>query len=101
LFEEIRERSGTSIIIVSHDLGAIRRVADRTIIMYAGYIVEDGPTDELFEAPRHPYTQGLLAALPHLQDEEIVMTPIPGQVPGLTLDQPGCPFADRCSFVMD
>jgi peptide/nickel transport system ATP-binding protein len=101
LFREIRDRSGTSIVIVSHDLGAVRRVADRTVVMYAGRIVEDGPTDAVFDAPRHPYTQGLIGALPRLDDEEITMAPIPGQVPDLTVERTGCPFADRCSFSHD
>jgi oligopeptide/dipeptide ABC transporter ATP-binding protein len=96
LFMEARDRAGTSIVIVSHDLGAIRRVCDRTVIMYAGRIVEDGPTSELFRSPRHPYARALIDSLPHLEDDEITLSAIPGQVPNLDRLGPGCAFAPRC-----
>jgi oligopeptide/dipeptide ABC transporter ATP-binding protein len=96
LFREARDRAGTSIVIVSHDLGAIRRVCDRIVIMYAGRIVEDGPTEEVFRSPRHPYARALIDSLPHLEDDEITLTAIPGQVPSLDQLGPGCAFASRC-----
>jgi oligopeptide/dipeptide ABC transporter ATP-binding protein len=96
LFQEIRERSGSAIIIITHDLGVIRRVCDRVVVMYAGRIVEDGPTDEVFNAPRHPYTRGLLASMPVVENDRIVLSSIPGQVPNLSDLGPGCAFAERC-----
>lgn len=100
LFQEIRERSGSAIIIITHDLGVIRRVCDRIVVMYAGRIVEEGPTEEIFAAPRHPYTRGLLNSLPVLKDDAIVLSSIPGQVPNLSDLGPGCAFAERCSSVV-
>ena len=96
LLREVRDTHGSAVIIVSHDLNAIRRVCDRTVIMYAGRIVEDGPTEAVFATPRHPYTQGLIASLPHLEDDDIVLSSIPGQVPDLARLPDGCAFAPRC-----
>ena len=96
LLREVRDSHGSAVIIVSHDLNAIRRVCDRTVVMYAGRIVEDGPTEAVFATPRHPYTQGLIASLPHLEDDNIVLSSIPGQVPDLARLPEGCAFAPRC-----
>jgi oligopeptide/dipeptide ABC transporter ATP-binding protein len=96
LFHEIRERAGAAIVIITHDLGVIRRVCDRIVVMYAGRIVEDGPIDEVFRGPRHPYTKGLLDSLPRVENETVVLSSIAGQVPSLTELGPGCAFADRC-----
>jgi oligopeptide/dipeptide ABC transporter ATP-binding protein len=101
LFDEIRHRTGSAVVVVSHDLGAIRRVSDRTIIMYAGRVVEDGPTSEVFARPRHPYTRALLASLPTVIDDKVVISSIGGQVPDLSELGPGCAFADRCDEAMD
>ena len=98
LFREARERAGTAVVIVSHDLGAIRRVCDRTVIMYAGRIVEDGPTEEIFRAPRHPYAKALIESLPRLVDDEVTLAAIPGQVPNLDQLGPGCAFSPRCAL---
>ena len=100
LFREIRDRLGTAFLLVTHDLSAIKRICDRTIIMYAGRIVEEGPTADIFSAPQHPYTQALLASLPRMQDDEISMSSIPGQVPNLDELPPGCAYANRCPQVM-
>jgi peptide/nickel transport system ATP-binding protein len=101
LFREIRDTAGTAIIIVTHDLAAIRRLSDRVIVMYAGRIVEEGPTVRIFHAPRHPYTRGLLASVPRIEDDEVVLQAIPGQVPNLAELPPGCAFADRCPLAQD
>lgn len=101
LLREARDRDGTTVLIVSHDLGAIRRVSDRTIVMYAGRIVEDGPTGRVFQAPRHPYTRALLGSLPQLQGETVTISSIPGQVPKLDALPPGCAFAARCPLATD
>jgi oligopeptide/dipeptide ABC transporter ATP-binding protein len=96
LFHEIRERAGVAIVIITHDLDVIRRVCDRILVMYAGRIVEDGPVDEVFAAPAHPYTKGLLDSLPHVENGSVVLSSIPGQVPSLSELGKGCSFADRC-----
>jgi len=96
LFAEIRERHGTAIAIVTHDLGVIRRICDRVVVMYAGHIVEDGPVEALFTRPRHPYTRALLASIPRVRDGEVTLQPIPGQVPDLAALGDFCAFAERC-----
>jgi len=101
LFREIRDRRGTSIVIITHDLGVIRRICDRIAIMYAGRIVEEGPVEDIFSAPQHPYTRALLASIPVLDGTEVTLKPIPGQVPKLTELGNSCAFADRCPDVMD
>lgn len=98
LFREIRDSFGTAVVLVTHDLNVIRRLCDRTVVMYAGRIVEDGPTGELFRAPRHPYTQALLASMPRVEGDKVVLEPIAGQVPSLASLPPGCPFSNRCAF---
>ena len=100
LLRDVRDAHGTAVIIMSHDLNALRRVCDRIVIMYAGRVVEDGPTEAVFSAPRHPYTRGLIASLPHLEDNDIVLSSIPGQVPDLTRLPDGCAFAPRCTDVL-
>jgi oligopeptide/dipeptide ABC transporter ATP-binding protein len=101
LFDEIREKTGSAVVIVSHDLGAIKRVSDRTIIMYAGRVVEDGSTKEVFSNPKHPYTRALLASLPAVVDDRVVISSIGGQVPDLSRLGPGCAFAERCADVTE
>jgi len=101
LFREIRDTAGCAIIIVTHDLAAIRRLCDRVIVMYAGRIVEEGPTGDIFRTPRHPYTRALLASLPRFTADEVILQAIPGQVPNLAELLAGCAFADRCTLVLD
>ena len=96
LFRELRESLGMSLVLVTHDLGVVAGLADRVIVMYAGRIVEEGPVRPLFAAPRHPYTAGLLAALPRLDDDPAApMRTIPG-VPAQREDG-GCAFRGRCA----
>jgi oligopeptide transport system ATP-binding protein len=102
LVRRLQSTLGMAVIWITHDLGVVARIAQRVIVMYAGYIIEDAPAAELFHAARHPYTLGLLASLPRL-DEAVGahLSPIPGQPPDL-IDAPiGCPFAPRCRFVAD
>jgi oligopeptide/dipeptide ABC transporter ATP-binding protein len=96
LFREIRDTAGTAVIIVTHDLSAIRRLSDRVIVMYAGRLVEEGPTTTVFSAPRHPYTRALLDSLPQIEGDNVTLKAIPGQVPSLAGLPRGCAFADRC-----
>jgi oligopeptide/dipeptide ABC transporter ATP-binding protein len=101
LFREIREKHGAAIAIITHDLGVIRRICDRIVIMYAGRIVEEGPVERVFTAPRHPYTRALLASIPVLDEERVILQAIPGQVPNLAELGDFCPFAERCPAVID
>ena len=96
LLDRLRRELHLALLFITHDLGVVATVADRVAVMYAGRIVEEGPTQKVLTAPRHPYTQGLLAASPSL--ERKALTPIPGTVPQLTELPPGCAFAPRCSF---
>ena len=100
LLERLREETALSLVLVSHDLGVVRRIADRVIIMYAGRIVEDGPARAIFAAPRHPYTQGLLASALQRGDGGHLYE-VPGTPPDLAALPPGCSFRPRCPFAFD
>jgi oligopeptide/dipeptide ABC transporter ATP-binding protein len=95
LLARLRRELELSMLFITHDLGVVAKVADRIAVMYAGRIVEEGPTLQVLTAPRHPYTQGLLAASPSLERGKLA--PIPGTVPQLTELPRGCAFAPRCS----
>jgi len=101
LLRELRERERMAVLLITHDLGVVHDFADRTAIMYLGRIVEVAPTPALFADPIHPYTQGLLAAMPGKRTGERRLPSIPGTVPDLSTVKPGCPFADRCPFRRD
>ena len=98
LMRDIRERLGTAILLITHDLGVVADVADRVIVMYAGRLVEEAAADELFAHPQHPYTTGLLAALPRSGRRSIdePLQEIPGVVPSLAQLPDACAFAPRC-----
>jgi peptide/nickel transport system ATP-binding protein len=87
---------GTSVILITHDLGVISEMADRVAVMYAGRIVEQADTLALFDKPLHPYTQGLIASIPVLGKVLNRLDVIPGNVPNLVNLPPGCRFASRC-----
>jgi oligopeptide transport system ATP-binding protein len=102
LVKRLQEDLEMTVIWITHDLGVVARLAERVIVMYSGYIVEDSPVDDLFESPRHPYTLGLLASLPRLDvSSDAKLYSIPGQPPHQAHLPPGCPFAPRCDFVSD
>jgi len=88
---------GTAILFISHNLGVVRKFADRVCVMYAGRIVESAPTDALFADPRHPYTRALLASVPRLSSDRLP-EPIEGSVPDLSKLAEGCPFRPRCQL---
>ena len=100
LLAEIRDRLGTAIILVTHDLGVVRRLCDRVLIMYAGRVVESGAAAAIFGAPQHPYTQALLASIPRMGDERRRLQAIEGTIPDLSRLPPGCSFAPRCPHAM-
>lgn len=98
LLRGLSARTGSALLLVTHDLGVVARVAQRVAVMYAGRVVETGTTAQLFEAPRHPYTRGLLDSVPRMSDVRGVEFPaIPGSAPDVRAIPPGCPFAPRCS----
>jgi oligopeptide/dipeptide ABC transporter ATP-binding protein len=99
LLDHLRGELELALLFITHDLGVVGKVADRVAVMYAGRIVETGPTETVLASPRHPYTQGLLAASPTL--ERRALAPIPGTVPQLTELPPGCAFAPRCAYRRD
>ncbi|MFL7904660.1 ABC transporter ATP-binding protein [Azospirillum argentinense] len=103
LLEDLRDRTGLSIVLITHDLGVVAQLADRVVVMYAGSVVEEGPVDEVFGRPAHPYTRGLLECVPvpGRTPPGSLLGSIPGVVPSLIGAIPGCPFSARCSFAAD
>jgi oligopeptide/dipeptide ABC transporter ATP-binding protein len=101
LLEELRHKLGLSLVLITHDLSVIAETCDRVMIMYAGRVAEEGPVEEVFRRPRHPYTQKLLAAFPNIHADRRTLDVIPGSPPDLRNPPPGCRFAPRCTAVMD
>jgi peptide/nickel transport system ATP-binding protein/oligopeptide transport system ATP-binding protein len=101
LIRSLQDRRGMAALYITHDLGVVAGIADRVYIMYAGIIVEQAETASLFRAPRHPYTQGLLASLPSRAKRGARLLSIPGSVPDPAFKPAGCPFHPRCGFVVD
>jgi len=101
LMRELKATSGAAIILITHDLGVVAEVCDEVAVMYAGQIVERAPADVLFEAPQHPYTVGLLASIPRLDQRTDRLAAIDGMVPDMSAPPVGCRFAARCPFVLD
>jgi|SoiMethySBSTD1v2_1073268.scaffolds.fasta_scaffold150434_3 peptide/nickel transport system ATP-binding protein len=100
LLEDLRHKLGLSLILITHDLSVIAETCDRVLIMYAGRVAEEGPVNDLFRRPRHPYTQKLLSAFPNIHADRRTLDVIPGSPPDLRHPPPGCRFAPRCAFAM-
>jgi len=100
LLETLRRELGLSLILITHDLSVIAETCDRVLIMYAGRVAEEGPVRRVFTAPRHPYTQKLLAAFPNIHADRRTLDVIPGLPPDLRNPPPGCRFAPRCQSAM-
>ncbi len=101
LMQDLQNKLNTSIILITHDLGVVAKVADRIAVMYAGVIVESGTSEEIFHNPQHPYTWGLLKSVPRLdKGEKERLIPIDGTPPDLFAPPKGCPFAARCDYAM-
>ena len=96
LLREMRREMGTSILLITHDLGVVAQMCDRVAVMYAGSIVEQAGVADIFQTPRHPYTQGLWGAIPLIDDEKSSLAVIPGTVPDLSRLPEGCKFRPRC-----
>jgi peptide/nickel transport system ATP-binding protein/oligopeptide transport system ATP-binding protein len=101
LIDDLRVRLGMAVLLITHDLGIIAEVADEVYVMYAGKIVEQGFTADLFKEPQHPYTVGLLNSVPDLHENKEMLNAIPGVVPSPDNFPKGCRFQDRCSLVID
>jgi oligopeptide transport system ATP-binding protein len=101
LMKNLQVKFGTSIILITHDLGVVAETADRVTVMYAGQVVETGTIEEIFKDPRHPYTWGLLNSMPKInQNRGEELSPIPGAPPDLSNPPKGCAFAARCKHAM-
>jgi oligopeptide transport system ATP-binding protein len=98
LLDQVRRDFGTAIILITHDLGIVAGTCDRTMVMYGGRMMEAGLTADLFAAPSHPYTLGLLQAVPRLDRDDDRLRTIAGEPPNMTGLPPGCPFSPRCGF---
>ncbi|MCC6718297.1 MAG: ABC transporter ATP-binding protein [Acetobacteraceae bacterium] len=102
LLKELTRETGAALILITHDLGVVARYADRVSVMYAGRVVETGTARDIYKRPQHPYTQGLMACVPRL--DQVLgrrLVPIDGQPPDLTRLPPGCAFAPRCGWVTE
>lgn len=97
LIADIQEKLGMSVVLITHDLGVVAEYCDRVIVMYAGQVVESGPTQDVIEDPQHPYTQGLLNSIPRLSDLHRRIVPIKGSMPDLVQMAPQCRFLERCT----
>ncbi|MGG5817394.1 ABC transporter ATP-binding protein [Falsiroseomonas sp. HW251] len=104
LLEEMKDRLGMAVMLITHAMGVVAEVAQRVVVMYAGKVVEEAPVNELFANPRHPYTQGLIRSIPRLDlaaTEHRRLEAIPGSVPSLLNPPVGCRFAARCRFAVE
>ncbi len=101
LIDELRRETGTAVILITHDLGVVAESADRVAVMYAGHIVETGPVAKVFGDPQHPYTIGLMGAIPSLGLRSEKLATIPGTVPAIEHMPVGCRFAPRCPFAQE
>jgi oligopeptide transport system ATP-binding protein len=101
LITDIRSKLGMSVVLITHDLGVVAEHCDRMMVMYAGQVVEEGPTRQIISNPRHPYTRGLLASIPRIAMRGQPIQPIQGQVPDLINLPPQCRFYSRCAFRSD
>ncbi len=101
LLRELKEEIGTSVIIITHDLGVIAEMADQVAVMYAGLVVENGTVRDIFHSPQHPYTQALMSSIPRLRTMTDTLATIEGAPPSLTKEVANCPFEPRCKLRID
>ncbi len=98
LLRALQEQTGMAVVLITHDLGVVAEYVDRVLVLYAGRVVEQADVDPTFEAPLHPYTEGLLGSIPSLDDERPRLQAIPGVVPSPFALPPGCRYAPRCPY---
>jgi oligopeptide transport system ATP-binding protein len=101
LIKKLKQETGTSVILITHDLGVVAGMTDHVVVMYAGKVFEQAPTRELFALPGNPYTKGLLRSVPDPTAEQGKLYQIPGLPPDVAHLKPGCPFAPRCDRVAE
>ena len=101
LLADIRQEFGTALILITHDLGIVADACERTLAMYGGQVMEEGATTDVFAQPSHPYTAGLLTAVPRLDRDQDALSTIAGEPPDMNNLPPGCPFAPRCGQVQE
>ncbi|MHA1168422.1 MAG: ABC transporter ATP-binding protein, partial [Candidatus Hodarchaeales archaeon] len=101
LLNELKDKIGASIVIITHDLGIVAETCTRFLVMYAGVVVEEGYTNDVFKKPLHPYTRGLLHAIPKIHIDQKELNVIRGSVPDLIYPPSGCRFHPRCPYVQD
>ncbi|MBT9254722.1 ATP-binding cassette domain-containing protein [Phycicoccus sp. MAQZ13P-2] len=101
LFQRLQRELGLAYVFITHDLAVLERIADEVVVLYLGRVVERGPADKLFAAPKHPYTQALLAAAPSLGRSRSTSSVVAGELPDPASPPPGCTFHTRCPFVME
>jgi peptide/nickel transport system ATP-binding protein len=101
LLRDLRDRTDAAVLLITHDMGVVAETCDRVIVMYLGQIVEEAPVGELFDHPKHPYTQGLLGSIPRIDAKQAWLTAIPGTIPNPLEVPDGCRFSNRCPHVMD
>jgi peptide/nickel transport system ATP-binding protein len=100
LMRELQEETGTALLLITHDLGVVAEIADEVAVMYAGRVVESGPVTQVFNAPQHPYTLGLMGSMPAIAGRQGRLITIPGSVPVPEDMPPGCRFSSRCPFAI-
>jgi oligopeptide/dipeptide ABC transporter ATP-binding protein len=100
LMRELQEETGTALLLITHDLGVVAEIADEVAVMYAGRVVESGPVSQVFNAPQHPYTLGLMGSMPAIAGRQGRLITIPGSVPVPEDMPPGCRFSSRCPFAI-
>ena len=101
LMNDLKAKLGTALIMITHDLGVVAKICDTVAVMYAGKIIEYGTLFDVFDTPKHPYTEGLFNSLPNIEDRKAELIPIPGLMPDPTKLPEGCTFAPRCRYVVD
>ena len=101
LLNRLKQDMKTGILFITHDLGVVAQIADRVIVLYSGSKVEEGATRQIFENPLHPYTNGLIAAVPNVDSDEFEIRPIPGTFPNITEEIGGCRFHPRCPYATE
>jgi peptide/nickel transport system ATP-binding protein len=101
LMHQLKDKYGTAMIMITHDLGIVAEICDEVAVMYAGSIVEKGTLEDIFNHTKHPYTEGLFNSLPNVNDRKAELIPIPGLMPDPTNLPPGCAFAPRCPYAAE
>jgi peptide/nickel transport system ATP-binding protein len=101
LLRDLRDTTDAAVLLITHDMGVVAETCDRVVVMYLGKIVEEAPVAELFDHPKHPYTQGLLGSIPKIDEKQEWLAAIPGTIPNPLEVPTGCRFSNRCPEVMD